>query len=71
MNKEALDNIQKVLTYYDIIKLEIFMECIGYLEENNTLRFVINDEYHVMRGGGYIVRLLYISQWHTHFNKVV
>lgn len=48
------------------------MECIGYLEENNTLRFVINDECHVIRGGGgYIVRLLYISQWHTHYNKVV
>lgn len=46
------------------------MECIGYLEENNTLRFVINDECHVIRGG-YIVRLLYISQWHTHYNKVV
>ncbi len=28
------------------------MECIGYLEENNTLRFVINDECHVIRGGG-------------------
>ena len=62
MNKEALDNIQKVLTYYDIIKLEIFMECIGYLEENNTLRFVINDEYHVMRGGGvYCTPFIYFT----------
>lgn len=61
MNKEALDNIQKVLTYYDIIKLEIFMECIGYLEENNTLRFVINDEYHVMRGGVYCTPFIYFT----------
>ena len=42
------------------------MECIGYLEENNTLRFVINDECHVIRGGGvYCAPFIYFTMAHA------
>jgi len=42
------------------------MECIGYLEENNTLRFVINDECHVIRGGGvYCTPFIYFTMAHA------
>ncbi len=41
------------------------MECIGYLEENNTLRFVINDECHVIRGGVYCTPFIYFTMAHA------